>query len=314
MAKYQWSHKRVPVPSLEKPKTTLAVNPSRPTPAKRGVIYYHTGTGCAVRLLVSLYSLRRHYDGPVTILSEGEESHPLCKKIGAALNAEILEWDCEVPSGKNRVFLAKTRYHTITPYDATVALDTDTLILGGIDELFEQAEQATFCVAQIADWKTQGPKITSRIKAWETFMPEWMEGAIDFGPAINCGVVAFTKDALLYQDWHRLALLGRETFIPDEVCCQVILHRYPHCILSGIWNHSCIHDHRPLDATRIIHYHGRKHCRIGLPHHGAKWMAAFDEVCSKNIAGINEWLPAGDRMLRRFLKNRAFLTPHARSE
>ena len=39
----------------------------------RGVISYNCGTGAAVRLLVSLASLRKFYAGPVTILSDGEE-------------------------------------------------------------------------------------------------------------------------------------------------------------------------------------------------------------------------------------------------
>ena len=272
--------------------------------SRRGVIYYNTGTSCAVRLLVSLHSLRNHYNGPVTILSEGAESDALCNRIGGALGAEVKRWDCGVEPGKNRAYLAKTRYHAGTPYDTTVALDSDTLVVGGIGELFDHAENAFFCVAQLAAWQTGGRIIGGRLRQWSAHLPELVEPALDFGPAINCGVVAFRKNASIFGEWSRLAVPGRELFIPDEVCCQLILPRHPHRILDGRWNRSCKHDDPDAPDTRIIHFHGRKHCRPGLPYHANKWVAAFDEVMRGNIANVREWSPAGDRMLARHLKAR----------
>src|ERR1700677_386889 len=93
----------------------------------RGVIYYNTGQSHLVRLLVSIHSLRQFYDGPITILSEGSDSHEICFMIGEALAVEVKKWNCRVPEGKNRAFLAKTRYHLGSPYLTTVVLDADTL-------------------------------------------------------------------------------------------------------------------------------------------------------------------------------------------
>jgi hypothetical protein len=270
----------------------------------RGVIYYNNGTSCAVRLLVSLFSLRRHYSGPVTILSEGAESRALCAKIGKALNAEVCEWNCGVPEGRNRAYLAKTRYAFGTPYETTIALDSDTLVVGAIDELFQIAENNSFCVAQLGQWRSNGRTISRRIRQWREFLPADIKPALGFGPAINCGVVAFTRDAQLYQDWMTSALPGRHFFIPDEVCCQVMLHRYPHKVLDGIWNCSCKHDDPNRVGVRIIHYHGRKHCRIGLPFHGEKWFDTFRTVLRQNIADVQNWSPAGDRALRRQLNQK----------
>ena len=267
----------------------------------RGVIYYNTGTGCVVRLLVSLHSLRKHYAGPVTILSEGDESHELCKPIAAALDADLQPWDCGITPGKHRAYLAKTRYHEGTPYETTIALDSDTLVTGKLDELFQEAETHGFCVSQLGDWRSDGKTISSRIRQWEQWLPDFVEEAVSFGPAINCGVVAFRKDTPLYQDWMRLALPGRDTFIPDEVCCQIVLHRYPHRVLDGRWNRSCKHDDPDAPDTRVIHYHGRKHCRSGLPFHGDKWVAELDSLIEHDITGVSRWLPAGDKMLGRYL-------------
>ncbi|MDP1591750.1 MAG: class I SAM-dependent methyltransferase [Prosthecobacter sp.] len=270
----------------------------------RGVIYYNSGTSCAVRLLVSLASLRKHYAGPVTILSEGEASHLLCEPIGEALNAEVKRWDSGVKPGKNAPFLAKTRLHLGTPYETTVALDSDTLVVGPIDELFLRAERGMFCVAQLGSWKTSGRIIQGRLRKWADILPDDLEAAIQFGPAINTGVMAFCQEASLFEEWHEVAEQGREHFIPDEVSCQMLLHRHPHRILDGRWNRSCRHDDPDLPDTRIIHYHGRKHCRSGLPFHADKWVAAYEAVVRQNLAGIRSWTPAGDRQLIRHLKER----------
>lgn len=268
----------------------------------RGVVYYNRGTGAAVRLLVSLASLREHYAGPVTILSDGEESHALCQRIAAAVHAEIKPWTPEIAPGRSTTYLAKTLYHTASPYELTACLDSDTLVVGVIDELFDLAAAAGFAVAQLGHWRSNGAAIGKRIRAWTPWLPELIEPALAFGPAINCGVVAFHRETPLLREWFRCAFLGRETFIPDEVCCQILLHRHPHLILDPRWNRSCKHDDPNLPETRIIHYHGRKHCRAGLPFHAARWVAAFEEAMDQDLAGVREWMPAGDRMLRRHLR------------
>jgi len=300
MSEHCWAHLRHG--QLKQRAGSLKTNPKPTGMSTRGVLYYNTGRKCVARLLVSLASLRKHYNGPVTLLSEGEESHPLCRRIGEAMGAEVREWDCGVPHGTNRVYLAKTRYHEATPYDLTVAIDTDTLVTGSIDELFDLAEQHTFCVAQLGDWRTNGRSISKRIRQWQGILPDFLHQAIAFGPAINCGVVAFHKDAPIYRDWKDYALMGRELFIPDEVSCQIILHRYPHRVLDGCWNRSCKYDDPFRPGTRIVHYHGKKHCRQGLPYGGTLWTAAYDEAVQQNLAGMRDWSPAGDQHLSRHIK------------
>ena len=268
----------------------------------RGIIYYNIGRSHLVRLLVSLYSLRRFYNGPVTILSEGDDSFGICLNIAEALDAEVTKWNCGVPAGENRRFLAKTRYHIGSPYEITIALDADTVVLGPIDQLFCEAELAPFCVAQFADWTTHHRLISKRLRAWQGLRPDDIAPAIGFGPAINCGVVTFRNNSTFCRDWLHLSLPGRETFIPDEVCCQLSLHRYPHRILDQKWNRSCKYDDPEKPDTRIVHYHGNKHCRLGLPFHGRLWMREFEGAYAQNLAKVQEWCPAGDFTLTRFLR------------
>lgn len=269
---------------------------------KRGIIYYNTGQSCLVRLLVSLHSLRKWYQGPVAIVSEGEESHSICDRIASALDAQVIHWESTVPEGKNHAYLAKTRLNKATPFDTTVALDADTLVVGELDSLFPVAEKHAFCVAQFAQWKTSGRICSRRIVEWRSWLPDDIEPALSFGPAINIGVMAFRRDASIFDDWSDAAPMGRELFIPDEISCQILLHRHPHHILASNWNCSCKYDNPLRAEVRVIHYHGRKHCRRGLPFHGILWMEGYKAVVQQDLAGVQTWGPAGDRMLRKYLK------------
>jgi hypothetical protein len=272
----------------------------------KGVIYYNRGTACAVRLLVSIYSLRRFYEGPITILADGASSYKICSLIAEELRCDIKLWSSGISTGSNEVYLAKTRYHVGTPYLLTIALDADTVVVAPVDELFDFARSDGFCVARFSNWKTSQFTIAKRIARWKNYLSDDINPALSFGSAINCGVVVFAKDTPLYSDWYKYALLGRNTFIPDEVCCQIILHRYPHRLLDSCWNRSCKYDNPRNPSTKIIHYHGRKHCRKGLPFSGDIWIDLFREVHLQNLARIQEWMPAGDRMLTEFLKANLF--------
>lgn len=267
----------------------------------RGVIYFNMGTSCAVRMLVSLWSLRRFYQGPVTLISAGTESHPYCDRIAKSLDAEVREWEPQVPPGRNSTFLVKTQVYTATPYETSILIDSDTLIRGPIDQLFSWTEESGLIVTQMADWTVDRRCMVKRINSWKELYPEWVAACLKSGPAINGGVMAFRRGTPLLADWYRLALPGRNTFIPDETCLQLLLPRYPHRVVPHFWNTSCVYG-KPRDKnTRIIHYHGRKHCRRGLPHHADLWTEAYSEVIRLDLAGVRSWQPAGDRMLKKYL-------------
>ena len=79
-------------------------------------------------------------------------------------------------------------------------------------------------------------------------------------------------------------------------------YRHPHRVLNGRWNRSCKYDDPSAPDTRIIHFHGRKHCRPGLPYHGARWVSEFEALYRDNVADLRQWAPAGDRMLERHMR------------
>ena len=279
-----------------------------------GVVYYNTGEKMAVRLAVSVHTLRKVYGGPVTILSEGEPSHAFCEPIAD-------EYDCNMQEtvfhgateGKNTTYLNACLVGQHTPYENTVWLDSDTVILRRFDELFAAAERSDFAIAQFADWSTKHKKhpekrskIGGRIESWRGILPDhWLDRAIEFGPAINCGVFAFNRQSQLVADWHELARKGQhDSFIPDEVCCQIMIAQ-PHYkaeIMGSKFNCSCKYDNPDGDDVRVIHYHGRKHCRFddvtSQPLYGAEtWYSAFEEIREWDL--VRHYMPK-DRMLRKY--------------
>lgn len=228
-----------------------------------GVVYYNSGTKLFVRLLVSIHSLRKHYYGPVTILSEGVNSHPVCDQIAGMFGCEVIRVTYPDLDHKNQVYVNATKTVDHTPYNVTTWIDSDTLIVGEFDELFDAAEKYEFAIAQFANWGTKKGQINKRIKAWKGILPDKMiKAAVDYGHAINCGVFAFHKDSKLCKDWWKYAIKGIDTMIPDEVCCQIMLGSYPHKLMPKEFNVSCKYGDPYAKDARIIHYHGRKHCRF----------------------------------------------------
>jgi len=254
----------------------------------RGVIVYNAGVKMIVRLATMAHSLRKHYDGPLSFILQGKKCQKPCKAIARRVGAEIIQagdvyakTDKRNGGKKNAVYVNACLCHTATPYDTTVWLDSDTTVHGDFSYLFEAAERHEFAVAHFADWRTDRGQIRNRLEAWRKIEPELVDDAIAFGPAINCGVFAFS-DSELMDHWHAVAERGQDTFIPDEVACQLMLPQYPHEIVSPIFNVSCkyaLPTH--FEDARIIHFHGRKHCRMhkGKPvHHSAIWYDAFEDV------------------------------------
>ena len=265
-----------------------------------GIIYYNKGLKMLVRLIVSLHSLRKVYDKKIALLVEGEGTKE-CKEIAKMYNVECVEVNFG-ESYKNKTYLNSCLSHTVTPYDTSIWIDSDTLILKDPSKLFKYANENEFAIAQFANWVSSGSRIKKRIKAWKPYLPKFIKEALAFGPAINCGVYAFRKDGKLVKDWYDHATKGKTNFIPDEVCCQVILPQYPHIIVDAKYNTSC--KYGTVDnSTVIVHYHGRKHCRIkdGKYLNNSKvWYKAYDEV--KDLDVVKDFMKK-DRQLRKNIKN-----------
>lgn len=277
----------------------------------KGIIYLLTGPAHAARMVVSLWSLRQHYDGPVTIYTTHPESHEIGARCAGdnRLNVDH-RWFSLVSAQKNASFLTKLSLLPHSPYDVTAYLDADTLVAGDVLELLNAAEESEFCATQFAQWQTSGRTIRRRIETWREiqqnrYPQSWLHSLIDEAlvpqPAVNGGVFAYRRDAEILRPWFELSLVGQETFICDEIALQLLLNKYAHKVLDCRFNCSPIYG-GPQEDVRIWHFHGEKHLRKESCR--TIWLPAYQQCVEANVAGLAQWSPGPDKRLRRYLNSR----------
>jgi hypothetical protein len=275
----------------------------------RGIVYLLTGPGHGARLAVSLWSLRRYYQGPVTVYTTRRESHAIGQRCANDRRLCVEHRTAtEVARGKNSTFLTKVKLLSQVPYTVAAFLDADTVIAGTIDALLEVSCEQPFCATQFSDWTTSHHLLRNRIDAWRGLSPnrrdaQWLAQFLDQDlpprPAVNSGVIGFRADAAILGPWYRLAMIGRSTFICEEIALQLLLPHYSHKLLDCRYNCSPIYGVNRGDA-RIWHLHGEKH--LARPEYREIWLPLYQECLRQNIAGLREWTPGGDRQLLRFVE------------
>jgi len=261
----------------------------------KGVIYYNRGTKCIIRLLVSLASLRKHWDGEVSVIYSGDQQEWFVKAL-EKFNAKVVVMPFRKGEGSLVLKASLWRY---SPYDLTMFMDADTIVLNPIDEYFDYIEEHDFVTGNFANWKSTGGTISKRIKSWEAACPELIQDAIGFGPAVNTGVDGWKKDATLLKAWEELTIKGYKLNctrrIVDEVACQLLLPQHKCYVADTRWGES-IKFGKYNKETVIIHFHGNKHA--GDRPQNALWKAQYNELI--DIHGITEIKKNnfGDRALK----------------
>lgn len=265
----------------------------------RGVIIFNVGTKCLVRLIVCLRSLRKHYSGNLTVFLDGAHDPSLVKSIVKNFNANVVRTNFP---DEDRALLRKMESCLESPYDLTIFLDSDTIILGDISELFEMAKGKDLVVTHFAGWKSDGRTITKRINRFASYKPEYIEQAKNFGPALNTGVFAWQKNSKIFKEWLDLTKWGfqNKVFIADEIACQLLAPRYNCYVADKKYNVSVLHDH-DTEQPVIIHFHGKKHC---IEAEKSKfWLQEFIEAVKDNVCDIKNLVlnDCDDRRLKRFI-------------
>lgn len=281
--------------------------------ANLGVVYYNRASKMLCRLAVSAHTLRKHYAGPVTLLSQGDPSHGPCRQIADRFGLDFKKVEyAETPDRKGATYINATLCYKHVGYDATIWMDSDTIVCGDITPLHALALKHDFVATQIAEWNSKkGSRIGKRIEHWRGLLPdEWLEASYAMNWGVNCGVFAFKRGSVFMRDWWAFAVKGLHTRIPDEVCCQIMLPVYPHAKAPNIFNVSCKYGMAAHYAdARIVHFHGNKHCRfrrdrktkaITREHsnRSALWYPQFEEIREWPL--VQKYIRS-DRMLRKYL-------------
>lgn len=277
--------------------------PSSSAPVSAGIVYLLTGPGHAARLVVSIASLRNHYAGPVTLVTTEDDSHGIGERIAADERLQVAhQRGRRTFRRKNAAYLTKLQLLQAPPFDRTLYLDADTLVVGDISDLFAFGDTAQIVATQFSDWTSDRRPVKQRIEAWRQLSVDrflgftWttlLDTALQKHPAVNGGVFAVRRDAELLSHWFELAQLGKRKFICDEIALQILLHHFPHRLLDCRWNCSPIYG-RGCNDVRIWHMHGDKHLR---PEAKPIWWPRFELARAQNLGRLKEWEPAGDRRL-----------------
>lgn len=264
---------------------------------KLGIIYLLTGNQLAARLAVSIFSLRRFYDGPITIFTTRPESEWVGNLLAAddRLRVNCAKLNERPASGHASSYLTKPLAAAASPYDATVFLDADTLIVGDISELLHAAESQSLTVTAYCDWTTAHEVVAARIHPWagvnsilaqEIRLAELVATALALPlPAINTGVFAVPRGHSVLPVWDALASAGVDLPLPDEIALQLLLPRYEHRLLGGHYN--CHPFATDIPDVRIYHFAGGAHLAHKLS--TDLWMPVYRECVAINLAQIRRW-------------------------
>ena len=265
---------------------------------EKGVLYLSMGTKHHARLTVSLYALRKHYGGPIAVMSPQEPAIEVLSKItdDHAIKADILIIE-PARLRRNSHYVTKTLMSKYTPFKNNVFLDADTLPVKPIDDLWPYRKE--LFLTQFTTWISNRPPVKGRIEKWKDAAPELVVRALTKSyPAVNTGVIGFLKDDPCMTAWYDLTIKN-PIFIADGIAMQLLYPNYPVMVRDDGYNCSPIYGQNK-DKAVIWHFHGGKHLRSEAQ---PLWLPIYKECWERNIGQIRDWTPSGDESLGQFLKD-----------
>ena len=266
-----------------------------------GVCYLLLGDDTRLPLLASLWTLRKHYSGQVAIVTD---------QIDWVNNLGLMPIDVDKLPGEimgrlgvlswreRRLLLLpfclslKAAIGQISPYNSTVYLDCDTLVVGDITPLFLPPDDRRIRVTQHCDWTTDHIQIRHRL--WQLAHrgiahPDRMRALMAKAmPAINTGVFAVTRQSAVLREWQETTPAIERLFIHDELALQLLLPDHPYDLVDDRWN--CLVG---MSARKdaVIH-----HCVGGQYGMRPEWYEALNEMWNADFAGIRAWLKCNPKL------------------
>lgn len=278
----------------------------------KGIIMFNRGPNMLVRILVTLYSLRKHYSGNVTFYVE-----PPCP-CPNELDEALKYFGCNIVHLEERhdfkTLIRKTSLFGslgTANYDKTLWLDSDVVVVGSLDGMFDLLDNADLVIPHFAHWWSDGHLMSKRVKRFQGLIDQkYIDEALKHHPAINTGVVGFKNSEkwrkFVDNVWVPLSDQGanKHIFIADEVGLQVLMpslseHDIKFCLAPSGYNVSVLHDHDQSKELYAIHMHGDKH--VLDTKNSQYWKDTFKEMCDSNIANINSFLQYSDKRLKAYL-------------
>lgn len=257
-------------------------------------MYFLRGNKHTENAMVSFWSLRRHWLGPVQIVVADAD--------GMEAATAIRDWDpmqatqiTEIAPDTHRrggTYCTKTKLPGCSVFDRTIFLDADTIICGDFVAMFPRDRvggEQEVVLTQFADWTTGGTKITGRVRAWQQVAPDEVANALSRPyAAINTGVMGWSGKGGEFAKRWRAMCLRRVGFIADELACQLVFPYCVHRIEGDELNCSAIYSSPTTKAAAIIwHFHGGKNFKKDAG--WAIWGPALDQARAE-MPCLADWL------------------------
>lgn len=267
---------------------------------KTAVVYLMSGPAHLANLVVSIKSLRRHWTGPVLVVS-WDESSRIVTTISEDRSLEIRHL-IRRPGyrGKNSQFFHKIQLmQELTMYDKVMYLDADTMPIGDVNELFEQAEDYEFLATQFNHWETGCDGVVDkRIRRLRDYpIPAEIIDEVTYNvwPSVNGGVFVTDPNSEILRRWEEWTDHAKESvFIADEAVLHVVMAKYFErgfgVAVGGMWNASPKYSQIPDRDVKIWHFHGDSNLRPNKSPKGVKlWLSEYLHCLEYNVGGICDW-------------------------
>lgn len=280
------------------------------------VCYLITGSSHLANIVVSLVSLRRHWDGPVLFYA-WPESYGIAERICAdpSIDATPILCDAEYKRRNAQEIHKIALIQSIKDFDRIVYLDADTIVMKSIVPLIVEIDSSPseFVATQFGEWRMHQKTPTARVSRLlgiDGVPEEYVRAALSPElPSYNSGVFACSPTSPVLPDWGDWTNRARGIYISGECALHPIARKYPITTLyGGAYNCSPKYKARslPVEDVAIWHFHGDCNTRPDKCEYGVQlWWSAFSEVFKKNTAGVQDWIKdIGNAYLPDLLKDR----------
>lgn len=279
---------------------------------KRRVVYLMSGRPHLPYLVVSLYTLRKHWDGPIYVYAWPESSSIVWEiandgqlRLSTPVEREPKYRRKDGVRG-NAQFLDKIALMQELPSGTNLYLDSDTIINGDLSPLFDKAEESGMCLTQFNDWFVRGGIVEKRVRHLIDREPVDQDAVQALlrdanWPSVNGGVFACRPDSPALPVWYDWTLACKDLFIADETTLHAIMaHFAPQgkikVLRGGAYNLSPKVKFRPEglkdEDVVVFHFHGDSNVRPNKSQFGYDlWWPVYQECLAKNVGGIAEWGP-----------------------
>ena len=260
-----------------------------------GIIFHIQNCRDIIPASVCLYSLRKHWNGPITFFLDDvipKEFENICKNF----QSEIIR--VSTSCDQSSICLQ-------SPYDRTIWLSSNTLILGSIKKMFEYLDNPNISVStpHFAYWYSDSPIISGRINKFSSFIDKkYVDKSLSHYPAINTGVLVFKKDSKFMKDWSECVKKSNNSNnnLLSEILFQILYPSYPEVFIApSQFNVSVKLDKNRTEDKRIVHYHGNRF--VDSLEDCLCWKSSLNEMRQKNIANIKDFLSYADKNIKAFI-------------